>query len=677
MANSFSITSSSTYEGRKMTLTCKQTQDIANNRSKIDWTLATTGSSTWYSTGPTKVVINGTTVYSKERLEWSAGVFPVAQGSTSGSLYVNHTTDGSKSIAVSLSTAIYTYDTVTNSGTWKLDAIPRKATIKSAPNFNDEGNPTITYENLSGNAVTTLQACISLDGSKADIAYRDISKTGTSYTFNLTDAEREVLRKATTTANTRTVYFYVKTIISGTTYTHKVAKTLTITNCAPTLSPTAVDTNATTNALTGDANKIVKGYSVVNWTTGASAKKHATISSQSVTYGGKKVSGASGTITGASTGTFDFSVTDSRGNTATKKLTKTLIDYVKVSCVASPSIPTAAGDMTLKINGNYFNGSFGAVANTLTVKYKMAVNGGTYGDWQTATATKSGNSYSVNVSITGLDYQNSYSFIATASDKLSSATSEEKTVKATPVFDWGENDFNFNVAVNISPEDSDAEGLSINNDLVLRHKKDGLTIISATDNQIVFRPQGNNSNENEQKIFANGAMSWFPVGSIYTTATNSNPASYLGGTWSLINKQFTSYAARIDEAFTVNSTNATHSGCWIVRNGASIRIRVAVATKVALADTEVELGTFNFDKIGITDSHTLMCIVGHTDGGNALIQGQLIQDTGLLKSVDVLGKGSATSVATGSTINFDFTMVFSSGRMLDSACNQFLWRRTA
>lgn len=641
MANSFSITSSSTYEGRKMTLTCKQTQDIANNRSKIDWTLATTGSSTWYSTGPTKVVINGTTVYSKERLEWSAGVFPVAQGSVSGSLYVNHTTDGSKSIAVSLSTAIYTYDTVTNSGTWKLDAIPRKATIKSAPNFNDEGNPTITYENLSGNAVTTLQACISLDGSKADIAYRDISKTGTSYTFNLTDAEREVLRKATTTANTRTVYFYVKTIISGTTYTHKVAKTLTITNCAPTLSPTAVDTNATTNALTGDANKIVKGYSVVNWTTGASAKKHATISSQSVTYGGKKVNGASGTITGASTGTFDFSVTDSRGNTATKKLTKTLIDYVKVSCVASPSIPTAAGDMTLKINGNYFNGSFGAVANTLTVKYKMAVNGGTYGDWQTATATKSGNSYSVNVSITGLDYQNSYSFIATALDKLSSATSEEKTVKATPVFDWGENDFNFNVPVNISVDKN-------------------------IENSDVLLSAGN------FEVYQNG-ISCFPVGSVFITNTNSNPSSFLGGTWGLLSKRFRSYSNSDSSAFTGN--NSTPSSCYIMRHGETIRVRLTTTNTTELKDSNVVLGTFDFSKLGVSDLHFTKTILGISDGGNGLVMAHLDATSGELTSADIVA--TAGSIPADKALVFDFEISINSGRMLDSECNQFIWNRTA
>lgn len=132
MASSITLKSSS-YDGRYMQLVCEQTsKSSANNTSTIKWTLSTIGgNANYYSTGATTVVINGTTVYSKSRVAWSDKTFPASIGSTSGTLTVTHTNDGSKSISVSLTTAIYTSTTSTKSGTWTLDNIPRYATFKT------------------------------------------------------------------------------------------------------------------------------------------------------------------------------------------------------------------------------------------------------------------------------------------------------------------------------------------------------------------------------------------------------------------------------------------------------------------------------------------------------------------------------------------------------------------
>ena len=116
---------------------------------------------------------------------------------------------------------------VGGSQTVTLDTIPRQANITGAPNFTDEDNPTITYSNPAGNSVNSLQACVALNGY-LDILYRDIPKTGTSYTFYFTEAERENLRKAAATSNTFTATFYVKTKIGDKTYHSTLKKTLTI-----------------------------------------------------------------------------------------------------------------------------------------------------------------------------------------------------------------------------------------------------------------------------------------------------------------------------------------------------------------------------------------------------------------------------------------------------------------
>ena len=129
MAKSITLKSSS-YQGRYMQLVCTQTSNgSAKNSSTITWTLSVHGNEdTYYTTGATKVIINGTTVYSKARTNWDKGVFPVKVGSVSGTITVNHDNLGNAKIPVQFSTAIYTSTVSTYKSDWTLDSIPRYAT---------------------------------------------------------------------------------------------------------------------------------------------------------------------------------------------------------------------------------------------------------------------------------------------------------------------------------------------------------------------------------------------------------------------------------------------------------------------------------------------------------------------------------------------------------------------
>jgi hypothetical protein len=445
MAKTFSLTSNS-YNGRVMTLSCTQTMNIATNKSSIAWTLTTSGgTNNYYSTGPTTAKINNKQVYYKARTSYSTQAFPAAKGSVSGTTEVTHNSDGSLSIPVSLATAIYTGTVTTKSATWELDKIPRQANITNAPNFNDEENPTIEYNNPAGTAVEKLEACIaSEDGETIFVPYRDIAITGTSYTFNLTTAERNALRNATPNSNTLTVKFYVQTTIGGVNFRNSVAKTLTIINNKPTLNPVVKDVGTASTVLTGDANKIIKGANYISVASNGSALKGATIKSQRITCGDAIINAASGSFTNVETAAFTFSITDSRGNVTTQTVNKTLINYVKLSCNMNATI-SIAGEIDLKLSGNYFNNTFGAVANTLTAEYRYKELNGTYSAWTAASATLNGNKYTTNTKITGLDYRKAYVVQARVTDKITTVTTGEKKLKAIPVFDWGENDFQFNV----------------------------------------------------------------------------------------------------------------------------------------------------------------------------------------------------------------------------------------
>lgn len=437
------------YDGRYMYVSCTQTPDILTNTSKIDWTFVSTGgNSSYYATGPTVVKINGQTVFSEVALGWTSRKFPTAKGSVSGSLTVPHNDDGSKSIEVYISTAIYYEATETHKDTWTLDTIHRFAKLESAPNFNDEANPKITYSNPAGNKITKLQACISLDGTNADIAYRDISKTGTSYTFNLTDSERDVLRSATTGSNSRTVLFYIRSYIGDLSEASILYKTFTIKNPNPLINPTIVDTNSKTIEVTGDSSKLVRYCSNAKITIGASAVKKATLIGTKVYNSGKTLV-VDGTINGVTDNSFEFVATDNRGNTTNKIVTPSFVNYIKPTCVISKNVPDGNGNMTVAATGNYFNGSFGKTHNALNVYYRYKLASDSWSDepWTLMTATLNGNTYSATAEVTGLDYQKAYTFQTYSRDVLNSSSVSQTSVTGTPVFDWGENDFNFNVPV--------------------------------------------------------------------------------------------------------------------------------------------------------------------------------------------------------------------------------------
>jgi hypothetical protein len=205
------------------------------------------------------------------------------------------------------------------------------------------------------------------------------------------------------------VRFYVKTEIGSNTFRSYTGKTLSIVNATPTLSATVEDVDTATIALTGDKTKLIKYFSDAAVKIGAAALKNATISSKSCVHNGNTVT-ADGTFYDVSNNSFKFSATDSRGNTVTKTLTPTMINYVKLTCNIDDIGVTTDGVMNFSLKGNYFNGSFGATSNTLTVQYRYKTSGGSYSSWASVTATKSGNTYTASGSVSGLDYKTKYVF---------------------------------------------------------------------------------------------------------------------------------------------------------------------------------------------------------------------------------------------------------------------------
>lgn len=548
----------------------RSSYSIADNTSTVSWYLQLiSGSSGYISSSASKnwsVTVNGAS-YSGTTTVGIANNTTKTLGSGSTTIY--HNADGTKTFTYSFSQQFDInfngwIGAVSGSSSGTLDTIPRQATITSAPDFTDADNPTIYYSNPAGSSVTSLQACISLTGQEADIAYRSIPTSGTSYTFTLTDAEKMTLYNATKNSLSRTVMFFVRTNLGGTNYLSYLTRKFTVTNCAPTLNPTVVDTGTISKTLTGDPNnKLIRYYNTANVTFNATAVKGASISSMKVTCGNASRT-SDGVMGYVDSGTFNFSVTDSRGQTASATVTKTLIEYIPLTCNLSVTpnlVDGSTANLNVAITGNYFEGSFGAVTNSLTVEYRYKTDNGEYPtEWTSKTATVTDGKYAVSDIITGLNYTSAYTFQARAKDKVYTGyvNVPDKVVKILPVFDWGKDDFNFNVPVSINggltiPVLASGNCNDITTTGVYYIGTSGtnkpftglngwLTVRSFSTDHCAQDYVTYLGARYYRNMVAGEWTDWdipgYPVNSIYISYSHTSPAELFGGTWERITNRF-------------------------------------------------------------------------------------------------------------------------------------------
>ena len=412
--------------------------------------------------------------------------------------------------------------------------IDRAIYLNTASNFTDEENATLTYTVTTGfnyiidtdgehygatDRVSGLQAAISFDGETADIAYRDIPIDGNSYTFVFTDAEREILRQKAQDSNSVPIYYLIKTTrevgskyvpYESRLFSSSTERILTVIGCEPTLNPTVRDISPETLLLTGNPNIFVRYESMVEFSTGAVASKHATIVSQSVQCGSKVIYNLyNGVIDDIESGSFIFNATDSRGLHADQVvITNTaMIEYIKPTCKQEVEIAFSGetgATVNLKVSGVCFNGSFGALDNILVLQVRYKVGSGEFGAWQTinGTPTFDGNTYELTTTFTGLEYNEAYTFQCRATDMLNLAETSQYTARLLPVFDWSETDFNFNVPVNI-----DADEINMHGETIIRHNATANnTVLSATGGHIYIRPGGTNDTSGETIIYPDGSI---------------------------------------------------------------------------------------------------------------------------------------------------------------------------
>lgn len=510
MASSGTITG--TYRGYTLSAAWQATQDAAGNYSTVTvtHTLSVGGAySLNIGSRSNSCTVDGVAqAYASPAINKKGG--SVTLGTTTHR--VTHNADGSKTCTVkdvfNLNATIdgTKVANITASGNITLDTIPRQATIQTATDFTDTGTPQLTYRNPGG---FTADAWIEYAGGSTGTRTGAINATSGTYTFTLTDSERAALIKACT-GQSMAVTYVIKTNIGGKAYYSRLARTMSMTDATPIIGEISyTDANPTVTAVTGDASVIVQGQSDLRVTFAeATGRKGATIATYAATFAGV-------TKTAASAGTLDFgavdvstsqpltfTVTDSRGLTSSATLTVAVEAWWQPSSTVQLSRVNNFEPETHITAVAYYAGLDGKNEVTITVKYRKA---GSSDAWQSVTLTNG-----VQAVITcERDY--AYEFEVVTADRLGSGTQTLTLGRGIPTFfiDTAKS----SVGVNCFPTSNG--------------------VLQLGDNAF---------------LTAAGA---YPVGAIYLSVSDTDPATLFGGTWERLGGRFLLGA---DATYTAGST---------------------------------------------------------------------------------------------------------------------------
>ena len=417
------------------------TQSIDGNSSTISWVLkGSVTNSSYVKAGGFKVVIDGETVYSKStdyRISLYNGTVVA-----SGTKTITHKNDGSRSFSVYVEGGLYYYAVnCTGSCSFDLNTIPRASAI-SCTKANIESVAQIVISRASSSFTHTVS--YRFGGLSGIIAERT---TATSIGWTIPDSFYGQIPNAKEGWGMLTCITY-----NGNTEVGTIECTFEVgtdeSKCKPTIIGFVRDVNQYTKKLTGDQMVLIRYCSTAQCQLLAEPNKEAG-SIDLKTINNIPISDTTLDFPNVETSVFDFYAKDSRGYYNTDKVAirqEKFIPYIPITCDATIQRDTPTGNTaTLTIEGNYFDDTFGAYPNYLNVVYKQGD-----GEYIPVTPNISNNKYKATVHLSELDYTKSFSFEVFVNDAISPITKPITLQKGIPVFDWGEDDFNFNVPVTIN-----------------------------------------------------------------------------------------------------------------------------------------------------------------------------------------------------------------------------------
>lgn len=419
-------------------------QSVANNTSTVTAKvqLVSTGSSYTINSTASKsgsLTINGTTY----TFSFTASL----SGSQTKTLYtktvtVAHSTDGSKTCSFSATCGINVtlsgtyYGSITASGTGTFDTIARASTISgvtSSVAINGTNAVTVNITRASSSFTHTVVFSF---GSYSNT----ITGVGTSTSYAIPTTWINAIPSATSGTAKVTVTTYSGSTKIGS----AVSKNFTVT--VPSTVVPAISTLTLSEAVSAVATQFgvyVQNKSKITAKTTASGVYSSTIKTYKTTIQGVNYSGAtvtSGVLTKSGTSTVTVTVTDSRGRTASKTASITVIAYTAPKITSFQGFRCLA-DGTENYEGTYikaaFNFSISSVSEKNTASYTIEYKLSTASTW---TALTSGSVYALNSSIISasgaFSVDSSYDIRLTVKDYFATITSTFEIPTAFTLLDF-------------------------------------------------------------------------------------------------------------------------------------------------------------------------------------------------------------------------------------------------
>ena len=518
----------------------EKSYSIENNTSQVEWYIGIRSNTSYhshYGLSETYVVnINGSVVHNAVHTPTvNAGqTVWVASGTTT----VSHNADGSKKISVSASfnnadRGTYLPTTGSCSGSLTLTTIPR-ATTPSVDKPSLDCGSVIKFTGTSASSNFSHKLYYSWNGTEKLITTIASGSTAVSYSYTIpTDWEKNMPN------TTSAIATFILETLNGSTVIGRKSINATVkvrSGVLPTIGTVSTsDTNTTCSAM----GIFVQSRSCIKFTIGTSGNQGSTISSVSTKFDGQIYSGSTFTtqaIQSSGSLSYTITVTDSRGRTATKSGSVTVVAYNPPS-LTSVSVKRANSSYAVdEINGTYallhFSVGFTSLNSKNATSFYIQYRASGATSWTKINSWA--NNYTLNQ-----DYKAGNLFTSTTTtyeiafgvkDKFMSDYSWQ-IVTVTPTYtliNFGKDGKSLTF---FGQDGNNANRLTVKGDLVSNKYKFS-SVIKNTSSTHVLVENGNEIQYRDWNELVNSIKSaMYPVGSVYITYNNVNPGTFLGGTW--------------------------------------------------------------------------------------------------------------------------------------------------